>query len=236
MARFLFTVGIALGALGAEAAFGSSYRTELPPVALASSAPARQNGNLAPWQCRQRLRALKLPTQPARGVSSGIATPLRLAGPLHGVRFLTPGKKSPYGKMDCRMVLTLDALAELLRAHGVVQVRIDNLYRPHAHLPGKRKPSQHAYGLAADLTELTLSDGSVLNVERDWHGSIGDTSCGEASVLHDPDPASLKLREVFCDIARSGIFHHHLTPNYDAAHKDHLHLDIQRDNKRSLVR
>jgi hypothetical protein len=39
-----------------------------------------------------------------------------------------------------------------------------------------------------------------------------------------------------CDIVRSGLFHHVLTPSYDAAHRDHLHLDIKREGWAVIVR
>lgn len=221
----------------ASAAPVASYRTALPGPDLDRNAPARRHANLAPWQCREQLRRLKLPAKPVGGPSLGIATPLRLAGEFHGVSFAAPGKKSPYGKLDCRLVLALNELARLLSERGVVRVRIDNLYRPRAHLPGKRhKKSQHAYGLAIDLTEFELEDGRVLEVERDWHGRIGGVSCGPDSVLSQPNAASVTLRNLFCDIVASGIFHHHLTPNYDAAHRDHLHLDIQRGETRRWIR
>ena len=47
---------------------------------------------------------------------------------------------------------------------------------------------------------------------------------------------AVSLRNLFCDVARSGLFHHLLTPSYDLAHKNHLHLDIKRDSKDLLVK
>jgi hypothetical protein len=43
------------------------------------------------------------------------------------------------------------------------------------------------------------------------------------------------LRNIVCAAARAGLFHHVLTPNYDAAHRDHLHLDIKRDARSVVV-
>jgi hypothetical protein len=39
------------------------------------------------------------------------------------------------------------------------------------------------------------------------------------------------LRNIVCAIARTGFFHHMLTPNYNQAHENHLHFDIKRDEK-----
>jgi hypothetical protein len=40
---------------------------------------------------------------------------------------------------------------------------------------------------------------------------------------------------VICDVARSGLFHHILTPNHDAAHKNHFHLDIARGARQRII-
>ena len=115
-----------------------------------------------------------------------------------------------------------------------VEVRVDNMYRPKAHLPGKKKPSQHSYGLAIDLTRLKLSDGTELIVERDFDGAIGEPVCGKEAREGLGKEAG-KLRDLICDIARAELFHHILTPNHDAAHRDHFHLDIARNARQRII-
>ena len=154
---------------------------------------------------------------------------------MHGVRFLPPGRKSVYGKLDCRLALALDDFAHVLERHGVVRVRVDNLYRPRARLPGRRTSSQHRYGLAIDMMSLELANGTELSVERDWQGVPETPVCGPESRLADPTPQAITLRDIVCDVARSGIFHHILTPSYNDAHRDHLHLDIKRGEKRFII-
>jgi hypothetical protein len=170
-----------------------------------------------------------------RGPAKGIATPLRFDGTLGGIRFVTPGARSVYGKLDCRLALTLDELAPILTEHAVTEVRVDNFYRPRARLPGRRKPSQHSYGLAIDIVSITLADGRVLVVEDDWRGTIGDKPCGPESRLVEPTNNTIDLRNIVCAIARTGLFHHMLTPNYDQAHENHVHFDIKRDEKRFII-
>jgi hypothetical protein len=171
----------------------------------------------------------------AGGPTPGVATPLRLTGPIHGIRFRTPGRRSVYGVLDCRLVLAFEALASVLERHGVAAVRIDNMYRPKARLPGSRKRSQHGYGLAADVPVLELAGGQELVVERDWDGELGSPPCGPGSAPAAPSEATIKLRNIVCDIRAAGIFHHMLTPNFNRAHRDHLHLDIKRDEKRAII-
>jgi hypothetical protein len=37
-------------------------------------------------------------------------------------------------------------------------------------------------------------------------------------------------------VARAGVFHHMLTPNFDTAHQSHFHFDIKRDGKWITIR
>lgn len=202
--------------------------------ALPTSSYARRFANLSPAQCMKELRAAKLPVKPWGGPAKGVANPLKLDGALSGVKFIVPGGKSPYGVLDCRLVLALNEFARVLAAHDVVRVQLDNMYRPQSKLPRHRRrkprnPSQHSHGLAADITRFWLADGSVLSVADDWHGELGSPACGPGAVMTDPDPGAIRLRNIVCEVAREGIFTHMLTPGFNAAHRDHFHFDIKRD-------
>lgn len=192
---------------------------------------AARYANLSPAECRRMLKSAGVPTKPYRRPAKGVATPLILVGPVANVTFAVAPPSSPYGVLDCRMALTIGELVEILARHEVVGARVDNFYRPQARLPGKRKPSQHRHGLAMDLVSFRLRDGRTLDVERDYQGAIGAPSCGPDAKLAQESDEAIRLRNLLCDIARQGLFHHVLTPNYDAAHRDHLHLDIKRDNR-----
>ena len=211
------------------------FQAPLPAAGLGKASPALQAANLSPAQCRAELGRRRLSVKRAGRAAPGVATPVRLAGALSGVRFVAPGASSPYGILDCRLVLALDALAAVLAKHDVVEARIDNLYRPRARLPGKKLPSQHSYGLAVDLMSLTLKDGRELSVERDFAGALGDPPCGPESQVVPSTESAIALRNIVCAVAREGIFHYLLTPNFNAAHRDHLHLDIKRGLKQWTI-
>lgn len=69
--------------------------------------------------------------------------------------------------------------------------------------------SRHATADAIDLAAIRLADGRRITVARDWAGDGP-----EARFLHD-------LRDRACR-----IFDVVLSPDYNAAHRDHLHLDV----------
>ena len=93
--------------------------------------------------------------------------------------------------------------------------------------PAPVRLSQHALGLAIDITEFRLKDGRTLNVERDWHGALGVPPCGPASEVRGGDPLGVLLRDLTCALARAGYCNHLITPNRDEAHHNHIHCDIE---------
>lgn len=71
------------------------------------------------------------------------------------------------------------------------------------------RPSEHATGNAIDVGGFRLADGRRVTVRGDWGG---DTAA--AAFLHDVHDGSCRL------------FSAVLGPEYNAAHADHLHLDM----------
>jgi hypothetical protein len=212
----------------------ASYLEPLSSATAGKASPASRWASLSGAQCLAEVARRKLGVTRFRGAAVGVSAPVRITGAIAGVRFVTPGAKSPYGILDCRLALALAELAEVLKRHDIVEVRVDNMYRPHAHLPGKKKPSQHSYGLAIDMTQLKRADGSELVVERDFQGAIGQPVCGDGART-ELSSAAGQLRDLICDVARSGAFHHILTPNHDAAHRNHFHLDIARGARQRII-
>ena len=68
--------------------------------------------------------------------------------------------------------------------------------------------SEHATANAIDIAGFRLADGRRISVARDWEGEDG-----EARFLR-------AVRDGACD-----LFATVLSPDYNAAHRDHLHLD-----------
>ena len=59
-----------------------------------------------------------------------------------------------------------------------------------------------------------------------FRGQIGDKTCG--SDVKTPDsPEARELRSIVCESADLGIFTYVLTPNFNAAHADHYHMEIK---------
>jgi hypothetical protein len=88
--------------------------------------------------------------------------------------------------------------------------------------PGTRHPA----GLAIDVGLLHKKDGRWLSVARQFQGHIGDKTCGDGA--HVPEsPDAQELRALVCEASDLGVFTYVLTPDYNAAHVDHFHMEIK---------
>jgi len=212
------------------------FRSIEVPGSSNGTAFADRIARLAPWQCRAELKRRKLAVNGPGMPAVGVATPIRLSGSVGSVHLVSPGAKSVYGILDCRMALLLLELSPLLATLSIRDIYVDNFYRPKAHLPGKKSPSQHAFGLAIDIDSFKLLDGTVLKVERDFHGEIGAPVCGQAASVSPPTREAILLRNIVCELAKVGAFSYFLTPNHDEAHRNHLHGDIKRGAREHVLR
>lgn len=88
--------------------------------------------------------------------------------------------------------------------------------------PGTRHPA----GLAIDVGILKKSDGAVLNVAQHFHGKIGDKTCGP-DVPDADTPEARELRAIVCEAREAEVFTYTLTPNFNADHFDHFHMEIK---------
>jgi hypothetical protein len=226
-------LGLALGAFATCAATHARAGFGAPPDVWPDRAdgPARRYAGLDRVACESELTR--------RGVSfvhieeaRGVLAPVRLSGPLHGVSFHTgvpPSQRasSPWEIVDCRLALALDDFAEQLSGHDVVDVLHFCIYRPPSpRWPADRIASRHPGALAIDAASFTKRDGTKLDVAHDFHGHVGAATCGPGA---GPSPATeeaVELRQIVCDAADAKLFNVALTPDYNWAHRNHLHLEV----------
>ena len=176
--------------------------------------------------CHAMLDALGLDWEPA-SPSPGITDPVRVQPTIGGVRYRYVSRVEPTAMvMDCELAPRLHRLSGLVREHGVDEVIHIGIYNyrcigggdPDS---GECTPSQHAYARAIDIWGLGVEGSDEEYVlERDW--VITEETCPGAPV----DEADRVLHEVGCAMWERGIFQIVLTPNYNAAHRNHFHVDM----------
>lgn len=88
--------------------------------------------------------------------------------------------------------------------------------------PGTRHPA----GLAIDVGILRKSDGTALNVATHWRGKVGEKTCGADAPVPETEEAK-EMRALVCEAKDGQIFTYALTPNFDAPHFDHFHMELK---------
>lgn len=200
----------------------------------ASVTPAVKYASLDQNACEAELTRRSVPFVPVPD-ARGVLAPVRLTGPLHGVTYRStlPEKQrasSPWEILDCRLVLALDDFAELLARHDVREVVHFSVYRPPPvrgwieGMLGKR----HSGALAIDAGRFIRNDGTTLDVDAHFGGrpAQGNKPCGPKAAAPAKSAEGQALRAIVCESAEKHLFNVALTPFYNKAHKNHLHLEV----------
>jgi hypothetical protein len=178
--------------------------------------------------CRAALDARGIAHKPAS--RPGIAIAVEITGPLGGVSYVSP-PRAPL-VIDCSLALSLAEDGPYLRALGIEQATWSSAYSRRT-VRGSGKPSKHSYGLAIDIPRFAGAETGDLAVALDYEQGLGD----RVDCLGQPSTqAGAILKVMQCQLARSGLFHLVLSPDYDDAHHDHFHLEALPWTERPAVR
>jgi hypothetical protein len=159
---------------------------------------------------------------PRREPEAGGYTPPPLGPPggSFSVGAIPPAELKPAATLACPLVSALErwvtdgvqpAALHWFRS-PVVEMRQISAYSCRGmNGAGGHGISEHAFGNALDVAAFTLADGRKITVKDGWHGTPE-----EQGFLHD---VQLYACETFVTV---------LGPGYNAAHYNHLHLDLMR--------
>ena len=211
------------------------------PRSVLRATPAYRHANLDNEQAYAELDKRGIPYELAEPPMGGVRAPIRLTGPLHGVTIhssLPAAKRrtSPFEILDARLALALDDFCRILAHHDVVEVVHFTMYRPSPELPADPHGMRfrHAGGLAIDVGALRKKNGQWLRVGRDWSSKVGAKTCGPGA-RHLDDPEGRELQSILCEAADQRLFTYMLTPHFNKAHHDHMHLEVKPGVKWFLV-
>jgi hypothetical protein len=202
------------------------------------SRPSARYATLGKAACSKELAARKIAFTSLEK-APGVLAPVRLTGALGGVVFRTEapaGERatSPNEVYDCRLVLALHDWSKVLTANGIDEVRTLSAWRPGKNFrPRGKLATRHAGGLAVDVKRFgkKLAAGEQtkrwIAVDADFHGKIGAPVCGAGAAAQGPTGPAQTLRAVVCSAGDQRLFTSILTPNYNRAHRDHLHVEVR---------
>jgi hypothetical protein len=214
---------------GAAADLGTSPASDAAASDLGAPRPGLPDMGPPLADCHPLLDSLGLAwtiAEPTRG----IADPVRVGPMIRGVRFRQgPSMTASPMLMDCSLAPRLVQLAELLATWDIEEVDHRGIYNyrcigggdPDS---GTCTPSLHAYGRAIDLHAFHQRGTAVVyDTETDWVISTVEPKCPGMPV-NDEDRM---LHELACTLWSERIFQVVLTPDYNAAHRDHFHVDTK---------
>lgn len=164
------------------------------------------------------------PPQPAYGAPLYQPSPQRALpalGPMRSANAaIMPAAVTPPATLACPLVSALDRWV----SEGVQQAALHWFGVPVTEIKqisayscremvgsGTSTISEHAFGNALDIAAFTFADGRNISVKNGWHGTPE-----EQGFLHD---VQLYACETFNTV---------LAPGYNAAHYDHIHVDLMR--------
>lgn len=224
------TLLLAMALSIASPAWASNPFLEVPPSAESMASPAYRYANASNEEIHQWLTDRALPFDAIERPVSGVRLAGRLAGPLHGVwvHGTDPehGDLLPYEIIDGRLALALDDFCDVLSAAHIVELVHYTIFRPSASAALGAQLTRHSGALAIDVGALKRDDGTWLRVKRDWSPAIGAKTCGSGARKPESEFGQL-LQGWVCEAREREIFHYALTPHFDAAHADHVHLEIK---------
>ncbi len=116
--------------------------------------------------------------------------------------------------VSCELGLALSKMAKLLAENNVTDVIHSGTYNCRV-ISGTSKLSQHGLANALDVAALVTAAGDYFEVLSDWE--FTDFPVTEAGSFLKWFAEQMYIEWIFNII---------LTPNYNAAHADHFHLDL----------
>jgi hypothetical protein len=167
-------------------------------------------------------RPQRYPAQRPQSYNAPVYQPPRLGptrAPFNSVA-VAAAQLTPAAKLACPIVSALDrwvsegvqpAALRWFRS-PVVEIKQISAYSCRSmNGAGGHGISEHAFGNALDIAGFTLADGRKITVKDGWHGTPE-----EQGFLHD---VQLYACETFVTV---------LAPGYNAAHYNHIHVDLMR--------
>lgn len=221
-----------------------------------ATAPSYRYGELSAEDCTKALGERQI-KHIVVDEAPGVLAPVRLPEGLRGITFRTTlsreqGATSPWEVFDCRLVLALHDFAAILERHAIDEVLIYSAWRPpHKDWPSDKLARRHPGALAVDIFRLRKKAAETpcpenspekvthrwLDVKEHFSSAVGDVTCGpEADLPFVESEEATELRAIVCEAAAERIFTTMLTPNYDAAHYNHFHLEITPEVRWRIVR
>jgi hypothetical protein len=160
--------------------------------------------------------------------AGGMRTPLEIKGPIGRVTLVARGRRSAV--MDCVLARALVRARGIFEELGITALAFSAAFDNRTRR-GSNEASAHAYGLAIDVHVIRGTFGEYdvrQRFERGvglWRGLRKDASLLDACVGQPATQEGRLLRQLACRLKLHPAFRVIVTPDDDADHQDHLHIE-----------
>ena len=205
-----------------------------PALIIPASGPVpvmRERGGAIPGSadraCLRTLEKRKLLFVPLSSVR-GVRTPVVITGPIGGVNLLARAGRPPV--MDCSLARALGEVAPVFRKLHVTALAFSGAYEYRARR-GTQKLSEHAHGLAIDVHAIETTTGrfevtsDYPRNSRRWESAEPGAGALDRCVGNPARNGARTLRSLACRLKLHPAFRVVLTPDDNADHHDHLHIE-----------
>ncbi len=148
-----------------------------------------------------------------------VEDPVRLHSPVHGVNFRyysdSPGEFRSM-LMSCELARSLTEMSDILSEEFNINETLHIGTTVCRKISGTSRLSEHGRGTAIDLYGFFDDDANWYGLEDHWEHDTTSPTTAEGQMLYE---FSERLYEEW-------VFNVILTPNYNAGHDNHFHVDL----------
>lgn len=174
--------------------------------------------------CLESLDELGVDYKPVR--KRGIQIAVEVEGAIGGIQYV-PYREGLRLVLDCSLVHALALIGPVLAEHGIDSARYSSAFE-RRNIRGTNRPSKHSFGLAIDVHTF-LAGNQAYTIKEDYEQGLGD----DYDCIGEPlTEAGRILRTIHCRLERSQRFRIVLTPDFDADHYNHFHIEAPRWDQR----
>ncbi len=149
----------------------------------------------------------------------GVTDAVNIRGPINGINYGYGPQLQTGWTTSCLIAMRLVSASEVFKAHGVESVEHIGSYNCRT-VAGSETLSQHSFGTAFDIKGYRTSDQNIRYIDH-WEHDTDEPESDEGQFLYDVTHALHNAR----------VFNRMLTPDYDADHDDHVHVDLTGEHR-----
>lgn len=159
-----------------------------------------------------------------QGSSNGMMfNPVVIGGRVAGVEFVS---KMPI-IVECDFAVALLKMAQVLSAQGIEAIGFFSVYRPSSGY------SFHSLGLAADINWFKHRKWKVgVWIKSNFEVNENERTCD----YRTRTKRGKIIMDAICELWEKRIFNTIVTPNYNDAHSNHIHVDLRPGDNRFYLR